>query len=568
MTAEARTQQFRTACPSCGAVFRLSDRHRGRTVGCRRCGGRWRAGSENPSSPGVGRTLGQYVLVRMLGRGPAGEVYEALDRVLDRRVAIKLLPNHLAGDPAVMQRLILEAREAARVQHPNVLRIQHVGADGGAFFVVAEFVEGGSAADYLSARGAMSPVEAGRVVADAARGLAAAHALGIVHRNLKPSNILCGVEGVVKVADFGLPKRPSARRPGVPGSDSHLYSSPEHFRGELLDPRSDVYSLGAVWFHLLTGRPPFPARTPEEAARFHQTAPVPDPRQLREAVPERSAALVRKCLAKEPEGRFASMEELLGELEAAGLTVTPTDPAGDGQSVRWIAFLAAQIGRDAESLDLLPELAPAGSSDGEEQSEDLLPAFGRPPAEPEPPSAQLDESSIGPPLGKPPASWARSTSATEREPAEEPSAISVPLLLAASGLLGLSLAVVLRLSASSPGTDPPEPAPQPKPETRRPGRTEEFPAEFPPVAHDDPLAAEYDREMPVLTELADRRDWTLTELDAVIRRFEAFHARMRGTRFDYGIVSRLERLREIRAELAARPPAKGDPRPRRDKGSD
>jgi predicted Zn finger-like uncharacterized protein len=367
MTADAAAH-IRASCPRCLSVYRVSRKNVGTKIGCPRCGHLWTAAEEGRPAAGdrwIGRRLGNYRLIRLLGRGSNGVVYEAIDQALDRRVAVKVLPEARAGDPQVLQNLLLEAREAAKLDHPNTLKVRHVGADQGTYFVVSELIEGGSAADYILAHGAMSPAEATRVVVDVARALSASHALGIIHRNIKPSNILCGRDGVVKLTDFGLEKRSDAaslKTASGRAMGSALFMSPEHFVNAMLDPRSDLYSLGAVYFCLLTGRPPFEAETLVQAANLHLNAPIPDARKVHPSVPADCAAICAECLAKEPESRYQSADDLLADLDALGLTA----PSGstrlpiDG-SVRWSDFIAAQTGSDPDSILHLPELDAASA---------------------------------------------------------------------------------------------------------------------------------------------------------------------------------------------------------------
>jgi WD40 repeat protein len=267
----------------------------------------------------VGSRLGKYLLVRPLGQGGMGMVYEARDTILDRLVAVKLLPDELASDVGSLRRFLAEARAAARLQHPHVVAVHEADVSEGRPYLVMELVKGGSAADRLAAAGPFAWREATRLAADACRGLAAAHAAGLLHRDIKPGNLLLG-EGGGKLADFGVAK--ALDRAGtsltvtgqVPGTPDDM--CPEQCRAEPLDARSDVYSLAAAYYSLLTGRPPFEVAGRMEVMFAHCSRPAPDPRATDPAIPEACAALVRRAMAKSPLDRPAAAAELLADLDA------------------------------------------------------------------------------------------------------------------------------------------------------------------------------------------------------------------------------------------------------------
>jgi serine/threonine-protein kinase len=316
--------------------------------------------------------LGKYRLGRRLGQGGMGVVYEAEDTVLKRRVAIKVLPDSAAADAETMRRFVREARSAGRLNHPNVITIYEVDQRDGMYYLVMELIEGGSVQDRLQANGTIPWQEATHILADACRGLAAAHVAGLIHRDLKPANLICTREGRVKLADFGLarPVQPSSAGITVPGAVAGTldYMSPEQCRGEPLDGRTDIYSLGATYFALLTGRPPYPRDGSLEVMFAHCSQPIPDPCAGNPDIPRGCAAVVRRALAKYPAERYASATEMLSQLQALlpveGITAvlpSPPRPASEsGADDRLLASAPADaLTHSASSVPEAPALPTA-----------------------------------------------------------------------------------------------------------------------------------------------------------------------------------------------------------------
>jgi WD40 repeat protein len=278
----------------------------------------------------IGTRLGKYHLVRRLGEGGMGVVYAAEDTVLTRRVALKILSGDAQQAPGAEKRFFLEARAAARLNHPNVVAVYDFGRQGHVWFIAMELVDGPSAQTVLQQGGPFPWPRATRIVADVCRGLAAAHAAGLIHRDIKPANILLGGDGCVKLTDFGLAKAPQL----VPAHATHHgtilgtphYMSPEQCTSETIDPRADLYSLGGTYHALLTGRPPYDGADTVKVMFAHCSAPVPDPRALVPDVPAACAAIVMKALAKQRADRFRSSEDMLAALTAV-LATLPPDPA-------------------------------------------------------------------------------------------------------------------------------------------------------------------------------------------------------------------------------------------------
>ena len=259
--------------------------------------------------------IGKFVVVRMLGAGGMGVVFEARDPTLDRPVAVKLLNNR--ADPERFRR---EAKLAAKVAHPNCVPIHHADEHAGQFYVVMELVVGENASQFLDRRGALSWQTATRLLIGTGRGLAAVHEAGLIHRDLKPSNILISNSGVVKLTDFGLARTIEKEGPSLTGDrvvGTPHYMSPEQCWNEPVDARSDIYSLGATYYVLLTGRTPYTAMHDLQVMFAHCNDPVPDPRAIRPELPEACRDIARKAMAKSPADRYQTARELVAALEAA-----------------------------------------------------------------------------------------------------------------------------------------------------------------------------------------------------------------------------------------------------------
>ena len=260
---------------------------------------------------------GRYSIDRELGRGGMGIVYLAREVHLDRPVAIKLLPPDKASDPALRDRFLREARLAAKLSHPNIIPIHAVDDSGGFVFYAMAYVDGETLAERVRTRGPLSSSDAARIMRDAAWALAHAHSHGLVHRDVKPDNILLeSGTGRVLVADFGIAAvGADAAGDGISGTPEFM--SPEQVLGQELDGRSDLYGLGATTFYALTGRLPFEGKTPTEVLARQVTEPAPALSSMGIPVSRKIAALVDRCLAKDPDQRPASAEALSEQLGVA-----------------------------------------------------------------------------------------------------------------------------------------------------------------------------------------------------------------------------------------------------------
>ena len=275
----------------------------------------------------AGQRLGSYEILALLGAGGMGEVYRARDTKLQRDVAIKIVPAALAGDPVARARFDAESRAVAALSHPNVIAIFDAGSEGGVVYAVTELLEGKTLRDVLK-DGPLPVRRAIDVAVQVASGLSAAHAQGITHRDLKPENIFVMRDGRVKVLDFGLakvvepvPESKSVAATYTPTSPGVVlgtvgYMSPEQVRARPVDHRSDIFSLGAVLYEMLTGTRAFAGASAVETMNAIITAEPPELARSNAALPPALDRIVRRCLEKEPEQRFESARDLGFALEA------------------------------------------------------------------------------------------------------------------------------------------------------------------------------------------------------------------------------------------------------------
>ncbi len=263
----------------------------------------------------VGMVLGgRYRVQNTLGTGGMAVVYKAEDVILNRSVALKMLHRCYAEDTSFRARFEQEARVMASLDHENIVRVYDISQDGELPFIVAEYVRGQDVGSMLKSMpgGRLNEQVTLRIATQLLRALAYAHQRGVIHRDIKPSNILITRENVVKVADFGIARIVEDEEVGEPGEviGSARYMSPEQLKGEETTPRSDLYSVGILLYHCLTGRPPFSGATQSVARQQIHKEPTP-PRELNKAVSPRLEAVILKALAKDPRDRYSSASAVL-----------------------------------------------------------------------------------------------------------------------------------------------------------------------------------------------------------------------------------------------------------------
>ncbi|HEV57958.1 MAG TPA: serine/threonine protein kinase [Phycisphaerales bacterium] len=262
-----------------------------------------------------------YKVLGKLGSGAMAVVYKAKQLSLDRTVAIKVLPKRFTERPDYVRRFFKEGRIAAKLNHNNIVQAIDVGEAGGLYYFVMEYVEGKTLYDDLSRGKIFSESEALDIVIQLANALAHAHAQGLVHRDVKPKNIMINKEGVVKLADMGLAREASdmaaAKHEEGKAFGTPYYIAPEQIRGELeIDGRADIYALGATLFHMVTGRVPFEASTPAEVMKKHLREPLTPPDHINTALSAGISEVIETMMAKDKKDRYSSMEELLDDLQA------------------------------------------------------------------------------------------------------------------------------------------------------------------------------------------------------------------------------------------------------------
>jgi serine/threonine protein kinase len=268
----------------------------------------------------VGKSLGQFRIVERIGAGGMATVFKAYQPVLDRYVAVKVLPDSHARDPIFKERFLREARAVARLDHPNIVQIYLFGEEGNITYIVMQYVDGGTLKDRLRQSGALSPAEALKFVIQAAEGLGAAHAQGIIHRDVKPANMLLRRDGHLLLSDFGIVKilegTTNLTRVGT-GIGTPQYMSPEQGTGQPVEASSDIYSLGIVLFHCLTGRVPFNADSPLTITVKHLNEPLPVAFLHHAGVPQSIEQVLLKMTAKLPAERYQTTADLINDLVRA-----------------------------------------------------------------------------------------------------------------------------------------------------------------------------------------------------------------------------------------------------------
>jgi len=319
-------------------------------------------GQDPGSGAGGGATLAAsdssgLELIHRIGRGSQAIVYQCRQVEMDRIVAVKILDPRSAGEAAARDRFLREARAAAVLTHPNIVTIHEIRPLHNTISIVMEYVDGGTLADLLKVRKRFDPAEAVAIVRQVAEGLGAAHARGIIHRDVKPRNIMLTSEGLVKLADMGLARHVAeADAPDGKACGTPYYISPEQVTGDPPpDHRTDLYSLGVTFYEMVAGRPPFMADSPRKVMRMHVLRTRPDPRDIVPDLPQTLCWFLAKAMAREPEDRYQSAEAFIEALDRLDLWVEPEE--GPRALVEQLATVADEERRRGDRIGLLTRAA-------------------------------------------------------------------------------------------------------------------------------------------------------------------------------------------------------------------
>lgn len=258
--------------------------------------------------------INRYEIIMKIGSGGMADVYKAKDHVLNRLVAIKVLKQEYSTDATFVKKFRVEAQSAAGLSHPNIVNVYDVGEDNGIYFIVMELVQGITLKNYIDMKGKLDIREALNISVQIASGLSAAHDNRIIHRDIKPQNIIMSRDGKIKVTDFGIAKVADSTTVTTTAAGTVHYISPEQARGGYSDEKSDIYSLGITMYEMVTGRVPFEGETNVAVALMHIQNEITPPRQLEPSIPVSFEKIILKCTQKKPERRYASARELIADL--------------------------------------------------------------------------------------------------------------------------------------------------------------------------------------------------------------------------------------------------------------
>jgi len=275
---------------------------------------------------------GRYEVVELIGKGGMSSVFKAHDRLLERIVAIKVLHPHFTQDEEYVERFRREARSVAQLSHPNIVTVIDRGEDAGRQYIVFEYVEGENLKQLLERTGPMPVRDALIMALQMARALSFAHGRGLIHRDVKPQNVLLNADGAAKMTDFGIARSVDVQGVTITGTvlGTSEYIAPEQARGQQVDAQTDVYSLGVVLYELLTGGVPYDGDNFVTVALKHVNEPVPSVLEHRPDAPPRLALAIERAMAKSPDERYESMDGLVEELEA---NLAELDPISEGATM-------------------------------------------------------------------------------------------------------------------------------------------------------------------------------------------------------------------------------------------
>lgn len=259
----------------------------------------------------------RYEILEQIGVGGMSYVYRAMCHTLNRQVAIKVLKEEFASDEAFVEKFKMEAQAAARLSHPNIVNVYDVVDEGELHYIVMELIDGITLKNYIQKKGQLETREAIGISIQVAQGIEAAHAQHIIHRDIKPQNMIIAMDGTVKVADFGIARAVSAQTMNAQAVGSVHYISPEQAKGEFCDERSDIYSFGITMYEMVTGKVPFEGDNTVSVALAHLSEPIPAPSQSNPKVGLAMEEIILKCTRKRPEQRYQSITEVIADLRKA-----------------------------------------------------------------------------------------------------------------------------------------------------------------------------------------------------------------------------------------------------------
>jgi ligand-binding sensor domain-containing protein/tRNA A-37 threonylcarbamoyl transferase component Bud32 len=277
----------------------------------------------------TGKRLGAYQLIEQIGQGGMATIFKSYQPSMDRYVAVKVLPSHFTQDETFSARFMQEARTLARLEHPHILPVHDYGEQEGITYLVMRYIEAGTLKDLVARQGPLDLREAERIIDQVGRALSYAHSQGIVHRDIKPSNVLIDERGDAFLTDFGIAKLVAGTAQftttgAIVGTPA--YMSPEQGLAQRVDARSDIYALGVVLYEIITGQVPFEAETPLAVLLKHVNDPLPPPRQIKPDLPESVERVILKAMAKSPDDRFQTADEMVDALHSAVLAATAAAP--------------------------------------------------------------------------------------------------------------------------------------------------------------------------------------------------------------------------------------------------
>jgi serine/threonine-protein kinase len=346
----AEQDKYILRCPKCGTRYNVAGYKENQVLRCIKCNSILRKPrrlvhvsadatfyGDGLTDPVIGKTLGSCKILKRLGQGGMATVYLGKHLGLNKLMAVKILPPASAQNRRVIERFIHEARAAAKLEHPNIVQVYHVGVEDGYTFILMQYIDGQSLNELLHQLGRLNVHQALSIMKQTARGLAAAHRQGIIHRDVKPDNILINKDGRVRVSDFGLARQIASlgeRKSSDIIAGTPYYMSPEHWRGKGVDARSDIYSLGATFYYALTGQHLFEAQSVAVMMKLHMSEPPKSPKVHEASLPDSVCTIILKMLQKSPRKRYQKMEEVVADIERVQQGQDPLAMLVEGKTVQ------------------------------------------------------------------------------------------------------------------------------------------------------------------------------------------------------------------------------------------